>query len=369
MTRQTKIVLASTLAVALIALGSVYLVNRWQENLLRSDNQRMAQMTTLRESLAKSATKGIYPVKTERLGATFPESLGSGGLIKPKDSAYYASTSDGKYYLACYQLERKKNAYFVNPDGAFLADRAACNERIKPELSRFVTINSFTDEAARAWYRANPTVLPQADIQTKCAGSVHGDSQLAGCYNGTIYVMNYTEPEIASEMYVTAAHEMLHAAYQTLSSAERSSVDKLVVAEAKRINDPKLQKYLEGYDEKERPNELHSVLGTEYPNLSADLERHYAQYFKNRSVVVAKHALYQSKIDSLENEITNLKSRLDRIGADAERAKANGNIALYNTYVYPYNSLVEQINAKIDDYNRLTAHTRPASAKQKVGDK
>jgi hypothetical protein len=352
-----------------MAIGGIYLVNMWQENVLKTDNQRTAQMTELRESLAKSVTKGVYPIQSQRLTAEFPQNLGDGKLVKAKDTAYYAATSDGSYYLACYQLQRKKVAYFVNPDGAFKADRGACNERIKPELSRFVTINGFTDGAATAWYRGNPTVLPQADIQTKCAGSVHGDSQLAGCYNGTIYVMNYTEPEIASEMYVTAAHEMLHAAYQALSSTERSSVDQLAVAEAKRINDPKLQKYLEGYDQKERPNELHSVLGTEYPNLSPELERHYAQYFKNRSVVVAKHALYQTKIDSLENEITNLKSRLDRIGADAERAKTNGNIALYNTYVAPYNALVEQINAKIDDYNRLTAHTRPASAKQKVGDK
>ncbi len=86
-------------------------------------------------------------------------------------------------------------------------------------------------------------------------------------------------------MPVTAAHEMLHAAYAELAPGQRRRVDQLLDQAFEASADQRLRDTLAEYADAEpgqRHNELHSILPTEVAELSPPLERYYQRYFEDR---------------------------------------------------------------------------------------
>jgi DNA repair exonuclease SbcCD ATPase subunit len=121
-------------------------------------------------------------------------------------------------------------------------------------------------------------------------------------------------------MEVTAAHEMLHAAYDRLSDADRERLGEKLKRAARRVQDPRLLKVLKEY-ETNQPNifvnELHSHLGTELQDLGdPELEEHYEQYFENRQQVVALARQSQSSLAKLDAIAKTLKPEIDRLEKD-----------------------------------------------------
>lgn len=357
--------------VAGIALVGAYVAYQQRQQATR-DRQRADVVASVRDRLAEYKTaQGRFPAGNGDLAAQtggLTQVANLPTLVRPDDHLYYSVTPNGSFFVACIPSEGPSTT-FVNAEGSFRTSRQFCTADMTPETSRFVTANKMTDEAATAFYTARPTVLSKDETQQKCSGSVHGEGITAGCYTGQIYVMNYDQPEIAPEEDVTAAHEMLHAAYERLSKRERERVDQLTADAYQRVKDPKLEKYMAGYTEADRANELHSVLGTEYPNLSPELEKYYQRWFVERSTVANKHLQYRQLLDGLEAEINRMRAQLNALGDRADRLKAAGYIGGYNALVPQYNSLVGQINARIDRYNSLTAHTRSNDIQAPVGTK
>lgn len=140
----------------------------------------------------------------------------------------------------------------------------------------------------RLFYRADPELVSQSEIGDLCIGVDNIGCLVTG---PKIYVLAYdsqddTERDLAT---VTSAHEMLHMAYFRLSDDEREYVDELVAAEVTKAG-KEIERELELYDELERADEAHSIVGTEVGNVSAALIAHYAQYFENRSDVLQAHS-------------------------------------------------------------------------------
>ncbi|NBU33594.1 hypothetical protein EB118_02265 [bacterium] len=244
---------------------------------------------------------------------------------------------------------------------------------------------TMTDNARKIFYVAKPQVQSQKDNFRQACQSAEKTIVL-GCYKtiGGIYVYAVDDQRLNGIQEVTAAHEMLHAAYDRLSKKERVRIDDLTAKAFSTVTDERIRKNIDSYRERDAtvvPNELHSILGTEVAVLSPELETYYAQYFASRASVVklsqqyeaefskreAKVEQYDNQIKALKVEIDNLKNTLDSQDAKISAQKAtmdsylsNKSFAEYNALVPSFNVLVKSFNAnvsslkaKIEQYNSI----------------
>lgn len=232
----------------------------------------------------------------------------------------------------------------------------------------------FTDKGEKIFYVNDPQLNDKAEFNTNCP--FHERTFVLGCFTGSrIFLLSVTDDQLKSVETVTAAHEMLHAAYLRLSTKERDRVDSLLEKTYKEKADQRLISLIDEYekhDPKAVPNELHSILPTELEELSPELEEYFAQYFSDRSKVVEAYLSYEQifrdleqKIDTTEAEITSLKSKiteldgkikssraeLDAINAQLEKLRGSGDISGYNALVPKQNQLVNSYNADVRSYN------------------
>jgi hypothetical protein len=193
-------------------------------------------------------------------------------------------------------------------------------------------------------YRASTPAIEDDDAFNQHC-TLEGGAVL-GCYfQGDIYVYAVTDERLAGTIEVTAAHEMLHAAYARLSDDERARIDALVQEAIAAIpaDDP-VYSDLALYPAEQLADEWHSRLGTEFADLPPELEQHYARYFADRTKVVALNltatAVFrelQAQIDSLVAEIDALDPVLDARIAAFEAAGAD------------YDADVQSFNARADN--------------------
>lgn len=233
-------------------------------------------------------------------------------------------------------------AVFLNR--AFLIDQFTVWQ-FKPsaEVASFVTRTSMTEGAKFIFYAGEPRVEDAEEFNQNCDRKEQNVAVL-GCYEGDIHIYNVTDARLDGIKEVTAAHEMLHAAYDRLSDNERNHVNELIEAEyAKLSHDAKLAERMRFYartEPGERDNELHSVIGTEVKNVSPELETYFKKYFKDRSKVVALH-------DAYNNQFTVLSERADLIADEMKRLKTE-----ITQLTREYNSAVTQLNSDVQAFNR-----------------
>ena len=238
------------------------------------------------------------------------------------------------------------------------------------DLQDLMTTSTMTDRARRTFMAASPAVEDATTFARNCgldnvpdvAGQARTHTQ--GCYvAGRIHLLQPDRAEAHDLLYVVAAHELLHAVYASLLPADRSRIDMEV--EAARAGNTRLEERLRPYGATPTlDNELHSILGSEFADLSPILETHYAQFFSNRSALVAAR---QRTLGAREDEMRQLKAGIDdldgRINAlrDTQEAlRAAGDIRIYNANVPVingligrYNTMVDTLNARVDEYNAL----------------
>ncbi len=225
------------------------------------------------------------------------------------------------------------------------------------------TIQSLAGQATltplgqRLFYRNDPKIY--ADRQSLARDCrIKSDTTIElGCYLSTqhIYLLDVAPPELRQEMAVTVAHETLHAAYDRLSASQKKQLDTQLQAAADALNDKKLNDRLALYDKLEpgeHSNELHSILGTEYANLSPQLETYFGKYLTNRSAVVAYNTEFNRTFDGLHDEIVQLNDQITKQKAKMNADLAAGRIATYNSQVGSVNANITSYNLKVDKYNR-----------------
>jgi len=214
-------------------------------------------------------------------------------------------------------------------------------------IAEYATRADLTAEGRFLLYASTPSISTGKAFDSACATRQEGVGIL-GCYlpaTRTIHLFDVTDPRLDGLDEVVASHEMLHAAWDRMSSAERSALAPLLEAEvAKRSDDKELSDKLAFYatsEPGERLNELHSILGTEYGSLSPSLEAHYAQYFVDRSVVVALHDKSSAVFIEQQKQITALTAQINALaaGIDADYAE-------YNTRYDSLSADVAAFNAK-----------------------
>jgi hypothetical protein len=212
------------------------------------------------------------------------------------------------------------------------------------EIATLASRAGMSDDGKFFFYASQPVVEGAQNFNKQC-GRTEASTAILGCYNGrNIYVYNVTDSRLDGIREVTAAHEMLHAAYARLNDTDKARINTLLEAEYAKLKDDKQfaerMAFYARTEPGERDNELHSVIGTEVGSLNPELEAHYKKYFADRSKVVALHARYASVFADLQNQSNSLSQQLTQLGDKIEKESV-----VYNKDVNQLNQDIEAFNA------------------------
>ena len=201
----------------------------------------------------------------------------------------------------------------------------------------------FTDRGKQI-FRATAPVIEDKEAFNQSCTSTERTVAILGCYAGdNIYLYNIQNEELDGTLEVTAAHEMLHAAYHRLNYFDRKRIDKLVGAEYDKIKDtPTISQLMQYYREAEpgaELDELHSIIGTTIADLPMELEQYYDNYFSNRAGIVALNAKYSAVFGELSRQADVLQKQIDAEGPAIQREMA------------AYETTLTQLNLDIQSFN------------------
>jgi hypothetical protein len=244
------------------------------------------------------------------------------------------------------------------PTSAAVTTTVATTVPVPPDIEDLVAGTTMTPRGRRIFLAASPTIEDAATFAASCGvlkpADVPGTVRVhtSGCYfAGRIHLLAPDRAEARELLYVTAAHELLHAVYAEMGPAERARIDPEL--EAARAGNVRLEERLKAYETGPTlVNEIHSLLGAEFDGLSPALEAHYAQFFTSRAAILAARqrtlGVLEDRMDQLRAEIDDLDARLEAMRGSL---RTNTQIRTYNDVVDRYNATVAALNAAVDEYN------------------
>jgi hypothetical protein len=253
-----------------------------------------------------------------------------------------------------------------------------------PEIAQLATATTMNSTGRHIFYVNQPVLQDKTSFNNTCTESE--ESIVLGCYvqHKGIYLFDVQDNRLAGIEEVTAAHEMLHAAYDRLSEKERVRIDQLTEEAFLKQKDDRITKTVEAYRKKDPSvvsNELHSIIATEVRTIPTELEEYYKRYFDDRLKIVALSEKYESAFTSLEAQAATYRTRLEdlkktidqknaqltsvadqlsteyaaleSIRSSAEATSFNQRVSQYNAKVENYNSEVALVSTLIDEYNTV----------------
>ncbi len=265
-----------------------------------------------------------------------------------------------------------------------------------PQIARLATATTMTDTARRLFYVNTPQLETQKSALNLCQSSEH--TVILGCYVGGkgIFLQAVADPRLQGIVEVTAAHEMLHVAYERLSLSEQKQLNLELRSAFSQIKSKRIKDLIEIYNSQDPAvvnTELHSILGTEVRNLSPELETHYRRYFRARQSVVAFSARYEQvfsalrdKAKNLNQQLANRKFTMEQLGkqveqevtnVESERAQLkrslsinpqsnyNNQVASFNDRVQNYNRLVTELKQQTNTYNQMVIEHNSLALEEK----
>ncbi|MBC7943396.1 hypothetical protein H7X68_02785 [Candidatus Saccharibacteria bacterium] len=175
------------------------------------------------------------------------------------------------------------------------------------------------------FYASRPAVNTATEFNENCKRQ-EAKSAILACYSsGRIYIYDIANAQLDGIKEVSAIHETLHAVWERMSDEDKKSVGVLLEAEYIKIDNPELKERMAYYDRNEpgeHLNELHSIVGTEISDIGSELEAHYAQYFTNRSKIIALHAGYQALFNNIRSQTDGLLVELNALNVNISAAIA-----------------------------------------------
>lgn len=234
---------------------------------------------------------------------------------------------------------------------------------------------TMSNHARHLFYVHHPQLNDRKEFSSNCSG--FGEHTIVlGCYisNRGIFLFDVDDERLEGVEQVTAAHEMLHAAYDRLSASERARIDGLTKEALKHVTDERIIRSIENYRARDAsvvPNELHSILATEVRSLPPELESYYKRYFTDRLVVVGYSEKYESELTrrrnhaaSLELQISGLRNEIEQLEATLaeerrglqrirEEIATQEDADTYIAQVNVYNGNVDFLNDQVERHNNL----------------
>ncbi len=257
-------------------------------------------------------------------------------------------------------------------------------------VSQLAGQDTMTAYARKVFYVNRPAIDDKQQFAKVCPNGSREQTIVLGCYHAAqagIFLLGVSDPRLNGVEQVTAAHEMLHAAYDRLSGSERRRVDAMLLDYYNHgLHDQRILDVIAAYKKTEPNdviNEMHSVFGTEVTKLPSGLEQYYDRYFTDRAQIAAYAGQYQAEFTSRQTavaqddaQLAGLKARIDSLEADMKTRQATidaqqaalinerntGNTTAYNAAVPGYNSLVNAYNTDVQtaqsligQYNQMVA--------------
>jgi hypothetical protein len=266
------------------------------------------------------------------------------------------------------------------------------------DMSELADHTTMTPYAKRLFFVNYPAIEEKDTFNKNCPDASH-EVAVLGCYRGNrngIHLYHVTDARLAGITEVTAAHEMLHQAFDRLSASDKKRVNDMLNSYYKNgLTDKNILDKMASYKKLEpndMVNEMHSVFGTEVGNLPADLEAYYKQYFTDRSKIVTYRNQYvsafsqrQQQIEDYDKQRDELKLRIDQAQNDldswevklkatrdamnqwlaaSEIERYNMAVPSFNAQVAGYKTKVVDTNALIDEYNTITDKRNALTAQE-----
>ncbi|HET6924494.1 MAG TPA: hypothetical protein VFH39_01520 [Candidatus Saccharimonadales bacterium] len=265
-----------------------------------------------------------------------------------------------------------------------------------PAVAAIARDDTMTPKARNIFYVNEPVITAKTAFSNQCPSGTERTVVL-GCYHSNqngIFVLKVTDNRLNGVEQVTAAHEMLHAAYDRLSGSQKHTIDaELQAFYANGLTDQVVKQQIADYQKSEPndvTNEMHSLFATEVTKLPTDLETYYGRYFTDRQAVIKLYDGYEAeftgrqatiqaddtKLAAMRQQITTMEPALQQQAADLDTQRAqleakrqSGDVRGYNAAVPGYNASVNEYNAKADTlrsliaaYNRLVAERNAVAA-------
>jgi hypothetical protein len=206
---------------------------------------------------------------------------------------------------------------------------------------------ALTERGTFLYYASQPIVSSKEVFATECPPQAGEDAYgILGCYQPsekTIFLFDVTDSRLDGTEDVTAAHEMLHAAWDRLGGEQKLRLETLLEVEYDVLSaDPAFAERMAFYARTEpgqRANELHSIIGTEVAQVSPELEEYYATYFTDRSIVTALHDTSNAVFVDLQNQIDSILAKLEtlRVGIESDYASYSSGYTQFNSSVANFN--------------------------------
>ena len=202
---------------------------------------------------------------------------------------------------------------------------------------------AFTGRGQQIFYATAPAIQNKEQFNASCQ-STERTAAILGCYfKDRIYLYNIQNSELDGTLEVTAAHEMLHAAYHRLNYFERKAIDAQLEQQYQAIKDqPEISQLMQYYKESEpgaELDELHSIIGTTISDISPELEQYYARYFTDRAAIVALNAKYTAVFSDLSRQADELQKQIDTEAPALKEVMAT------------YETDLDQLNLDIESFN------------------
>jgi len=220
---------------------------------------------------------------------------------------------------------------------------------------------SLSDRGQFLFYASQPDILDRDPFNEACRGVLNEATAVLGCYSRQrIHLFNVTNAKLDGIKEVTAAHEMLHAAYERLSPQEKARVDALLEAQDLGEDSERIGLLMQQYaktEPGEHLNELHSIVGTEVAQLGPELEEYYGQYFDDRDVVVGHAQRYESVFAGLKAQQQALVEQLNALAESVEVRVAayKRNIQVLQSDVSAFNARATSGSMSSAEYNSQRA--------------
>lgn len=215
-------------------------------------------------------------------------------------------------------------------------------------VEQLASTAGLTDDARFTFYASQPAVQSSEVFNNNCERR-EADSPILGCYSAKrIYIFDVTDQRLEGIKAVTAAHELLHAEYDRLPESEKKRLDTLLTAEYEKTDDSSLQDRMDYYAKTEPGqslNELHSIVGTEFKEISPELERHYSRYFTNRQALVSLQEQVNQQFRTLSEEADQLVTQIEKLAFSI------------NQDTKEYNDEISSLNDAVDEFNRTASRT------------
>lgn len=232
-----------------------------------------------------------------------------------------------------------------------------------PEVAALAGEMFLTDEGRDLLYMAEPELLPAADFAGRCdrgAGAA-GTGGAVGCYHSTaggletggrIVIYAPQDPRLRGFVVETAAHELLHAAWNELSTDDQDAATRTLATVVAGI-DPADDIHTQiagsvGDEAANRPTELFAYVGTQVwqpGGLDPALEALYARYVADREALVAVHTAFQTQIDTLTADVTAAQQALSQRQYDQSLGTAQ--VEADTASLAQYRAAIEQEEARL----------------------